>query len=245
MSLTCFLKGISKSYGGRKILEPADYEFPPGKITCIIGPNGSGKSTLLSIASYLEKPDAGTVEYTVEYRDGGSSIPAGLSLRRRLTCVTQAPLLFSTTLLKNITYGLKFRDLTNNEIRARANEALLLGGLSHLANAGARTLSGGEAQRAAMVRAYALRPEVIFLDEPFANLDPEGGRLMERLTLKMKNDGAAVVLVTHNLFQARRLSERVYFLFEGRLIESGEADGFFNEPREELTRQFMSGEMLF
>ncbi len=98
-----------KSYGGRKILEPADYEFPPGKITCIIGPNGSGKSTLLNIASYLEKPDAGTVEY----KDGGSSIPPGLSLRRRLTCVTQAPLLFSTTLFKNIIFGLKFRDLTD------------------------------------------------------------------------------------------------------------------------------------
>ena len=224
-----------------KSSQPADYLFPPGKITCIIGPNGSGKSTLLNIASYLEKPDSGTVEY----HDGGSSIPPGLSLRRRLTCVTQAPLLFSTTLFKNIIFGLKFRDLTDNEIRARASEALLLGGLSHLASARARTLSGGEAQRAAMVRAYALRPEVIFLDEPFANLDPEGGRLMERLTLKMKDEGAAVALVTHNLFQARRLSDRVYFLFEGRLIESGEADGFFNEPREELTRQFVSGEMFF
>ena len=241
MSLTCHLMGISKSYGGRKILEPADYEFPPGKITCIIGPNGSGKSTLLGIASYLVKPDGGTVEY----KDGGSPIPFGLSLRRRLTSVTQAPLLFNTTLFKNITYGLKFRNLTNEEIRARANKALELGGLSHLSNAGARTLSGGEAQRAAMVRAYALRPEALFLDEPFSNLDPEGGRLMERLTLKMKDDGAAVALVTHNLFQARRLSDRVYFLFNGRLVESGEADWFFNDPKEDLTRQFMSGEMLF
>lgn len=241
MSLTCTLKGISKSYGGRKILEPADYEFPPGKITCIIGPNGSGKSTLLNIASYLKKPDGGTVEY----RDGESPVPFGLPLRRRLTSVTQAPLLFDTTLYKNITYGLKFRDLPIDEIRARASTALELGGLSHLANAAARTLSGGEAQRAAMVRAYALKAEAVFLDEPFSNLDPEGGRLMERLTLRMKDDGAAVALITHNLFQARRLADRVYFLFKGRLIEHGEADGFFNEPREELTRQFMSGEIFF
>jgi tungstate transport system ATP-binding protein len=241
MSLTCVLKGISKSYGGTVVLEPADFLFPPGKITCIIGPNGSGKSTLLNIASYLMKPDGGTVEY----RDGGSSVAFGLSLRRRLTSVTQAPLLFTTTLFKNITYGLKFRDLPDGEIRTRAQEAIELGGLSHLANAAARTLSGGEAQRAAMVRAYALRPEVVFLDEPFSNLDPEGGRLMERLTLRMKDGGAAVVLVTHNLFQARRLADRVYFLFKGRLIEFGEAGGFFNEPREELTRQFMSGEMFF
>jgi tungstate transport system ATP-binding protein len=245
MSLTCVLKGISKSYGGRTVLEAADFLFPPGKITCIIGPNGSGKSTLLSIASYLTKPDAGTVEYTVEYRDGGKSIPFGLSLRRRLTLVSQSPLLFNTTLYKNITYGLKFRDLTDKEIKTRASEALELGGLSHLSNAGARTLSGGEAQRAAMVRAYALRPEMVFLDEPFSNLDPEGGRLMERLTLKMKEDGAAVVLVTHNLFQARRLADRAYFLFKGRLIEFGEADGFFNDPKGELTRQFMSGEIFF
>jgi tungstate transport system ATP-binding protein len=241
MSLTCHLKGVYKSYGGRKILEPADFFFPPGRITCIIGPNGSGKSTLLNIASFLVKPDGGTVEY----EDGGSPVPLCLSLRRRLTSVTQAPLLFSTTLFKNITYGLKFRDLTADEIKARAHEALELGGLSHLWNAAARTLSGGEAQRAAMVRAYALKPEVVFLDEPFSNLDPEGGRLMERLTLRMRDSGAAVVLVTHNLFQARRLSDRVYFLFEGRLIEHGEADGFFNEPGEELTRQFMSGEMFF
>ncbi len=181
----------------------------------------------------------------MEYKDGGSPIPPGLSLSRRLTCVTQAPLLFSTALFKNIIFGLKFRDLTDNEIRARASEALLLGGLSHLAGAKAKTLSVGEAQRAAMVRAYALRPEIVFLDEPFANLDPEGGRLMERLTLKMKDEGAAVVLVTHNLFQARRLSDQVYFLFNGRLIESGESKNFFNEPREELTRQFVSGEMFF
>ena len=139
MSLTCHLKGVSNSYGGRVVLEPADYEFPPGKITCIIGPNGSGKSTLLGIASYLVKPDAGTVEYN----DGGSPIPPGLSLRRRLTSVTQSPLLFSTTLFKNITYGLKFRNLTNEEIRARASTALQLGGLSHLAYARAKTLSGG------------------------------------------------------------------------------------------------------
>ena len=130
-------------------------------------------------------------------------------------------------------------------MRARASTALQLGGLSHLAYARAKTLSGGEAQRAAMVRAYALRPEELFLDEPFSNLDPEGGRLMERLTLQLKSSGAAVVLVTHNLFQARRLSDHVYFLFKGRLIESGESERFFNEPEEELTRQFMSGEMLF
>jgi ABC-type multidrug transport system ATPase subunit len=241
MSLACSLMGISKSYGGRVVLEAADFLFPPGKITCIIGPNGSGKSTLLNIASYLVKPDGGTVEYS----DGGSPVPFGLSLRRRLTSVTQAPLLFNTTLLKNIAYGLKFRDLTDKEIKTRALAALELGGLSHLANARARTLSGGEAQRAAMVRAYALKAEVVFLDEPFSNLDPEGGRLMERLTLKMKEDGAAVALVTHNLFQARRLSDRVYFLFKGRLVESGESERFFKEPREELTRQFMSGEMFF
>jgi tungstate transport system ATP-binding protein len=241
VSLTCHLKGISKSYGGRVVLETADFSFPPGRITCIIGPNGSGKSTLLNIASYLIKPDGGTVEY----KDGVSPVPFGLPLRRRLTSVTQSPLLFNTTLFKNIIYGLKFRDLTDEEIKARASAALELGGLSHLATARARTLSGGEAQRAAMVRAYALRAEVVFLDEPFSNLDPEGGRLMERLTLKMKEDGAAVALVTHNLFQARRLSDRIYFLFKGRLIEFGDADKFFNEPREELTRQFMSGEMFF
>ncbi|MGC2424273.1 MAG: ATP-binding cassette domain-containing protein [Nitrospirota bacterium] len=241
MSLTCHLKGVYKSYGGRTILEPSDFYFPPGKITCIIGPNGSGKSTLLKIASYLVKPDGGAVEYD----DGGSPVAFGMPLRRRLTCVAQAPLLFNTTLYKNIAYGLKFRNLSDAEIKARAEEALELGGLSHLAGAGAKTLSGGEAQRAAMVRAYALQAEVVFLDEPFSNLDPEGGQLMERLTLRMKDEGVAVALVTHNLFQARRLSDRVYFLFKGRLIEFGEADGFFNEPREELTRQFLSGEMFF
>jgi tungstate transport system ATP-binding protein len=242
MSIKVETGGLTKSLGGRTVLDDISCEFPAGGISVVIGPNGSGKTTLLRVAAGLETPDGGRLSYM----DGDGEIPPGLPLMRRMTYVSQDPLLFSTSLHDNIAYGLRQRALPAEEVARRVDEALELSGIKRLSQAPAKTLSGGEAQRAAIVRAYALRPELVLFDEPASNLDPEGGAWMERLVMRMKDEwGASVVLVTHNMFQARRLADRVFFLYGGRLVESGPRDKFFERPENDLTRRFLAGDVVY
>lgn len=242
MSLHVAISKIKKSFGERTVLDGVSCAFPAGGISAVIGPNGSGKTTLLRIVAGLTAQDGGKVTYM----DGDGEVPPGLPLMRRMTYVAQSPLLFTTSLYNNIAYGLRQRGIPVGEVHSRVDEALDAGGLKRLAHSRAKTLSGGEAQRAAIARAYALRPEMVLLDEPALNLDPEGGAWMERLVAKMRDEqGATVVLVTHNMFQARRLADRVFFLYEGRLIESGPKDAFFQSPENDLTRKFLAGEVVY
>ena len=175
MSLAVELRDIHKAFGEKPVLKGIDALFPQGRTSVIVGPNGSGKTTLMRIIARLERPDFGSVSCT----DDGKAVPADLGLMRRQTLVTQGAALFNTSLYENIAYGLKVRGIRPETVRQRVTEALDAGGLSHLSHERALTLSGGEAQRAAVVRAYALRPELILLDEPTANLDPEGVSLVE------------------------------------------------------------------
>jgi len=242
MSISVELKGVGRSFGGREVLKGINCAFPEGKISALIGPNGSGKTTMLRIAARLEVPGPGSVSYL----KGRETVPEDTGLMRSMTLVSQEPLLFNTTLYNNIAYGLRLRGLTANTVKDRVEEALEAGGLSRLAHAHARTLSGGEAQRAAVVRAYALRPELVLMDEPTANLDPEGVALVEGLLRRMKEEhGTTAVVVTHNIFQAKRVSDQVFFLYGGELVETGDNPGFFANPQMELTRRFVTGEVVY
>jgi len=242
MSLSVSLSGLSKSFAARPALKGISCEFGAGKVNVVLGPNGSGKTTLLRIVAGLESPDGGSIAYT----GGGGIVPAGNTLMRRMTLVSQWPVLFDTTLFKNVAFGLRLRGLPPGVVSERVDEAIEAGGLGRLAHARARTLSAGESQRAAFVRAYALRPELLLLDEPTANLDPDGVALIERLILRMKEDyGTTSVLVTHNIFQARRLADTAFLMFGGEMVESGPASGFFGSPARELTRKFLSGEVVY
>ncbi len=238
MSLGVELSSVSKSYGGREVLKGVTCSFAKGHISAIIGPNGSGKTTLLRLIAKLERPDRGDIGYT----DGTD----GPALMKKMTLVSQRPCLFNTTLYNNVAFGLKMRGLPVAEIRARVQDALSASGLAHLAQANARSLSGGEAQRATLARAYALRPELVLLDEPAANLDPEGVDQMERLIQRMRREqGMTALIVTHNMFQARRLADEVCLLYGGELVERGGRDEFFGAPKMELTRKFLAGEVIF
>jgi len=242
MSLGLKAAGLVKEYPGRAVVGPLTFEAATATITAVIGPNGCGKSTLIGMLAGLLRPDSGTVEY----RDGSLTVPPGIGLMRRITCVRQDPVLFSMTVRENIAYGLKLRGLPKPEIESRVDEALDAAGLTGLAGADARELSGGQAKRAAIARAYALRPDAVFLDEPGANLDPDGVVLLEGLIRRMRERfGTTVVLVTHNLFEARRLPDRVLFLYGGRLVEQGTPDMIFGSPNDPLTRGFISGEAVY
>jgi tungstate transport system ATP-binding protein len=153
--------------------------------------------------------------------------------------------MFNTTLRENVAYGLNARGIPREDVCERVDEALAAGDMAGLASARAATLSGGESQRAALVRAYALMPDAVFLDEPTASMDPDNTALAERLIMRMcEEHGATVVMVTHNLFQAKRLAGHAFFMFGGELIEYGETGRIFGRPEKELTSKYVSGEVV-
>ncbi len=236
--------GLCKRYGGKEVLRAENVAVYNGRITGIMGPSGAGKSTLLRIMSLLEAPSGGELSLF------GSPIPANRAERqallRRMTIVFQKPVLFDTTVFDNIAFGLRARRLPFGEIRARVASSLKKIGLSGQGSQKARTLSGGEAQRVALARALVLEPEILFLDEPTSNLDPANVELLEGLFRDLNREqGTTVVLVTHNLFQARRLADDLLFICQGELVEAGPAEKIFQEPADLRTQAFVEGRMVY
>jgi len=239
------LDKVSLGYDGKQVLDVDRLEMASGRIFALLGPNGCGKSTLLRALDILDRPLAGSLRY-----DGHDLSAMGeaerLQLRRSMVMVLQRSYMFNDSVFGNIAYALKIRGLPAGEIKARIGEALDFVDLAGFAQRDARHLSGGETQRVAIARAIALRPRVLFLDEPTASLDPENVALVEDLIVRIRQTyGTTVVLVTHNLFQARRVAEEGIFLCQGHLVEHQTMEGIFQDPRSELTRQFVLGTMVY
>jgi tungstate transport system ATP-binding protein len=170
--------------------------------------------------------------------------PAPLALRRSVTTVFQRPMLLDRSVWDNVTYGLRLRGEHN--ARVQTEQALEAVGLAPLARQPARTLSGGEAQRVALARALVLQPAVLLLDEPTANLDPANVGQIESIARTLNQQrGTTLVLVTHNVFQARRLAHRVVFLLEGRVVEVAATEPFFEAPEDARTAAFVRGDMVY
>jgi tungstate transport system ATP-binding protein len=234
------LRNVTKSYNGRCVLQVDWLAVYPGEILGIVGPSGAGKSTLLRLMNFLEPPTTGEIRFE-RYRSNGT--PPPLEVRRRVTTVFQRPVLLQRSVAENVAYGLRVRGKRNVARRVAAMLERL--GLSELAHVPAHTLSGGEAQRVALARALVIEPEVLLLDEPSANLDPYNVRLIEEIVREANQQGTTVVLVTHNIFQARRLAHRVAFLLDGRLVEVAPTERFFRTPSDPRTRAFVQGEMVY
>ncbi len=218
------LRGVRKTYGGRPVLKGCSVSFEAGRICVVVGPNGSGKSTLLRIASLLEEPDAGDVVYS----ENGRTLPKDISLRRRISVVLPGNTLFNDTVFNNVAYGLKVRGLRGRDVRERVEGILELLGLSGKAKRWAGELSSGEAQRVAIARALVVEPEFVFLDEPTASLDPKNTEVIERVIMeRAKEKGVGVVMITHDIFQARRIADEVLFLVEGEVKAFVKAAEFF------------------
>ena len=167
-----------------------------------------------------------------------------LSLCRKVTTVFQRPMLLNRSVEANVAYGLRLRGEWDAADRVRT--ALARVGLASLSRQKARSLSGGEAQRVALARAIVLDPEVLLLDEPTANLDPYNVGLIEEIVRTLNEErSTTVVLVTHNVFQSRRLARRVGLMLSGQIVELTEAEAFFERPRDPRTRAFVKGEMVY
>jgi len=234
------LRSLTRDYSGRRVVEIDSLEIERGEIFGLVGPSGAGKSTLLRLLSFVEPPSAGSLTFE------GLPVPSNgpeLALRRRVTLVFQRPVLLKRSVVENVHYGLELRGRRD---RQRAMEALKQVGLDHLLQARASSLSGGEVQRVALARALVLDPDVLLLDEPTANLDPYNVGLIEAIIREQNRErGTTVVLVTHNVFQARRLASRVGFLLNGRLVEVAPVEPFFQSPRDPRTAAFVRGEMIY
>jgi len=237
------LTAVEMSYGARTVLRIPDLAIRRGEVFALVGPSGCGKSTLLRLLALLETPTAGRVQLTLN----GAPVTArsaSLEDRRAIAMVFQTPVLLSRSVYSNVAYGLRLRG--EQDSAARIEAALRQVSLLPLAGAHARTLSGGEAQRAALARALVLEPSVLLLDEPTANLDPANGRLIED-AIRAHHDrrGATVLIATHNLFQARRLADRVLLLLDGQPVEVGPTEQFFNAPQDPRTATFLSGDLIY
>jgi tungstate transport system ATP-binding protein len=228
------LEEIVFAAGGRRIIDGISLTLEAVARTVIVGPNGAGKSVLLRLCHGLLQPTSGTVRW---------SAPELPYTPRRQAMVFQRPVLLRRSALANVAYALRVAGVPRGHREERAREALRSVGLEALARRPARVLSGGEQQRLALARVWALRPEILFLDEPTASLDPGATQEIERVIGAMHAAGTKIVMVTHNLGQARRLGDEILFLHQGRLLERAPADRFFKQPASTEAAQFLEGEL--
>jgi len=228
------LEDVVFDAGSRRILHGITLTIDAGPRTMIVGPNGAGKSVLLRLCHGLLTPTAGRVRWN------SPEVPHG---PWRQAMVFQRPVMLRRSALANVIYALKCSGVLAAWRRERALVALERVGLGALADRSARVLSGGEQQRLALARAWAIDPEVLFLDEPTASLDPGATQEIERAIVAMHASGTKIVMVTHNLGQARRLGDEILFMHQGRIVERAPAESFFREPRSREAAQFLEGEL--
>ncbi len=231
------VEGLTYQAGGSVLVEGLDFTLDTGPLTIFLGPNGAGKSLTLRMCHGLLQPTAGRVLWRGRNASNG--------VLRDQAMVFQRPVLLRRSVIGNVAYALALRGINRTQRTARAAEALERTGLSALSLRAARRLSAGEQQRLTLARAWALTPQILFLDEPTANLDPAATRQVEDIIRAMHQAGTKIVMTTHDIAQARRLGDEVLFLHHGRLLERSVADDFFKEPGSKEARAFLAGELLW
>ncbi len=232
--LPIVLEGVSFVARGVTILDRIDLALTAGAPTVVIGPNGSGKTTLLRLAMGLIRASAGRATW-----GGRAEAPFD-----RRAIVFQRPVMLRRNAAANLHYALAAANVPAAARAARVHELLALVGLTHLSDRAARKLSGGEQQRLALARALARDPQVLFLDEPTASLDPAATKSVEDTIRDVAARGIKVVMATHNLAEARRLAGEVVLLHHGRVVETNDAATFFSNPKTSEAARFVAGELL-
>jgi tungstate transport system ATP-binding protein len=228
--------GLSFEAGGKTLLDDVSFTLPRGGITALLGPNGSGKSLTLRLCHGLLAPSAGQVSW---------STPEASTGPKRHAMVFQKPVMLRRSARANILHALAAMGLGRSERNARCDAALARFGMSDLAARPARLMSGGEQQRLAIARAWAMSPEVLFLDEPTSQLDPGATRQIEEMLAVLRAEGVTLLMASHDMGQVRRLSDRVLFLNRGRLVEDSPASAFFDNPASPAARAFIAGELVW
>ena len=228
------LDGLSYAIEGQEIIKSISCDIAAGTRTVILGPNGAGKSVLMRLCHGLLAPTSGRVHWHSDSMARG---------RRGQAMVFQRPVVLRRSAIANVIYALKLAGISRQECQLRAEDVLEAVGLAGVANRPARVLSGGEQQRLALARAWALGPEVLFLDEPTSNLDPTSTRDIESIIVAIHASGTKIIMSTHSLGQARRLGDEILFISEGQLIERAPVDVFFKQPQSSEAASFLRGEL--
>jgi len=227
------VESLGYDVGGEVLLDDVSFVLEEGGPTVLLGPNGAGKSLTLRLCHGLIAPTRGQVTWSAP------------DAQQRQAMVFQRPVMLRRSALANVTYALGARGIDRKERRERAMQALESAGLARVAHRSARALSGGEQQRLALARAWALEPEVLFLDEPTASLDPAATLEVEKIVRAIGAAGTRIVMTTHDLAQAKRFATDVIFLHGGRLVEHTPAEQFFVEPATEDARAFVQGNLFW
>jgi len=230
------LREVSLHAEGQALLDRITLDIAAGPKTVILGPNGSGKSLLLRLCHGLIPPDQGTVRWCG---------PDRANSRGRQAMVFQEPVMLRRSVVANVGYALRLNGFDRADRQTRITDALAHTGLSDLRRRPATVLSGGEQQRLALARAWALTPEILFLDEPTARLDPGATGAVEAIIRDMHQGGCKIVMTTHDLGQARRLADEIIFLHKGCVAEQATADAFFKRPESETAKAFLEGRLMW
>ena len=228
-------RGLCFDAGGKRLIDRVDADFQPHRRTVIMGANGTGKSLLLRLLHGLIRPTAGEVLWQGQ--------PLDRAGRRGQAMVFQRPVMLRRSALANLRFALAVRGVGGAERTAREAEAIERARLADLAYQPARVLSGGEQQRLAIARALVCTPQVLFLDEPTASLDPASTHAIEQQIREAHESGVTVVLVTHDIGQARRLGDDLIFLHAGRIVEAGPVREVLDAPRSEAARAWIGGRL--
>jgi len=234
--LPLVVDGLGFSVREQWLIKDVSFSLGARGRTFIVGPNGAGKSILLRLCHGLLSPTTGTVRWA-----SGSS----RQQRQRQAMVFQKPVLFRRSARANVEYALSVRGVAKKDVRQRADDALEATGLTGIAHRQARVLSGGEQQRLVLARAWALRPRVLFLDEPATHLDPAATAAIEDVIEQISNAGSKIIMVTHDLGQVRRLADEVLFLHQGQLLEQTASEDFLTHAKTQEARAFVEGQLLW
>jgi tungstate transport system ATP-binding protein len=232
------VEGLKLQLSKREIFNIPCFELQPGQVTALVGPNGVGKTSLLLTLALLQAPTSGNVHFD------GQKVHSGniLELRRRIAVVFQEALLLNTTVEKNLLTALHIRGVNKREAHHRTHKWLERFGIGHLARQAARTLSGGEAQRASLARAFALEPEVLFLDEPFGALDyPTRTTLLTEIGQILQDMNTTTLFVTHDYTEIPHLAQQAAVMVQGRIVKCGSIAQVFGDvlPPQKVWLPFM------
>jgi len=245
MTAAVELRSATKRYGDVTAVKGVSLTIEKGELFGILGPSGAGKSTLLRLIDLLDRPDEGSVSID------GEEVPAlsrrADEVRSRIGMILQKPVPLNRSVANNIAYSLQIRDWGEAETAKKVEEELKKYGLQERAGKNARTLSGGEMQRLSFARSTVFGPELLLLDEFSANLDPKNVALMEQQISRFREEDPSrtVVMVTHNIFQARRMCDRIALMWDGEVVEVAARRKFFEEPDDPRTAAFVKGEVVY